>query len=107
MSGKICWHQLARPACRYFDSIFNGDIDGELYVNCNDENYKLNKILYGLKQSTRLWYARLKGTLEVFGFKKLDSAECVFKYKVENVEVVIIVYIDELVILTADIEDMN
>lgn len=60
-------------------TFLNKDIDCELFVNCDGENYKLNKSLYGFKQSSRLWYRTLKWTLECFGFKYLDSCRYVFR----------------------------
>lgn len=40
--------------------------------------------------------------LESFGFKRWDSFECVIKYKDNKNDVLISVYVDDLVNLTAD-----
>lgn len=48
----------------------NGYIDGELYVSCDNAVHKLKKSLYGLKQSARLCFEKLKKMLEEIGFKQ-------------------------------------
>ena len=39
---------------------------------------RLNKSLYGLKQSGRNWYMELKGHLESLGFKESQNDQCLF-----------------------------
>lgn len=68
---------------------------------------KSNKSLYRLKLAPRLGYDKLKMTLECFGFKQSDFSECVFKYKDNKIDVGILVYVDDLVVLTAEIDDIG
>lgn len=82
-------------------------IDGKPHVNCDSETDKHKKGLFGLKQSSRLWYKKLKGMLEGFGFKQLDYCECLFGYRDNNFELVIIFYVNGLVLLSADTEGMK
>lgn len=52
-------------------------INEELYMSWDNVFYKLKKCLYGWKQSPRLWYERLKKTLEGFGLKQNISCKSV------------------------------
>lgn len=56
---------------------------------------KLDKALYGLHQSGRLWFFELNGILLNLGFKKFNSCNCAY-YKENNT--VLLVYVDDIVI---------
>ncbi|GFS49924.1 retrovirus-related Pol polyprotein from transposon TNT 1-94 [Trichonephila clavipes] len=63
-----------------------------------DKVCKLKKSIYGLPQSGRNWYMKIKGELENFGLKQLASDNCVF-IKSDNQSVLILcMYVDDLVI---------
>ena len=59
---------------------------------------KLNKVLYGLKQSPRQWFERLLFTLRDFGFvaSKCDPSLCI--YKAQSQTVYVLVYGVDIVI---------
>lgn len=82
-------------------AFLNGDINGELYVSWDGISYSFNKSLYGLKQSPCLWYKKLRKNLKSFGFKQSDFCECIFKYKHTKIEVVVLVFVDDLLVLCA------
>lgn len=84
-----------------------GESDGKVFVEWDNMTYKLNHSLYGLKQYTCLWYEKLSSILEGFGFLKLGLCECVFSMKDDHCEVLILVYVDNLVILCANIEGIS
>ncbi|KAG7571783.1 Reverse transcriptase RNA-dependent DNA polymerase [Arabidopsis suecica] len=61
---------------------------------------RLNKSLYGLKQSGRMWYNRLSEYLVREGYKNDPISPCIFIKKFANKRFVIIaVYVDDLNIL--------
>src|SRR5438128_11580372 len=68
---------------------------------------KLQKSLYGLKQSGRMWYNRLKEFLLQKGYSNNDDCPCVFIKKSTNGFCIISVYIDDLNIIgnTQDIDE--
>ena len=39
---------------------------------------KLNRALYGLAESAKLWYGHVRATLERHGYKTIESDRCVF-----------------------------
>lgn len=60
---------------------------------------KLNKSLYGLKQSGRMWYNRLSEYLVKEGYKNDLISSCIFIKKFDQGFVIIAVYVDDLNIL--------
>ena len=68
---------------------------------------KLQKSLYGLKQSGRMWYNRLKEFLLQKGFSNNDDCPCVFIKKSLSGFCIISVYVDDLNIIgsTRDIDE--
>jgi hypothetical protein len=68
-------------------------------VNCNMYYVKLVKSLYGLKQSERMWYNRLKEFLLNKGYSNSDDCPCVFIKKIRTGFCIISVYVDDLNII--------
>ena len=64
--------------------------DGSLYV-------KIEKALYGLQESAKLWYEDLGKTLVSFGFTRSNYDHALYLKKLENGErVLILVYVDDM-----------
>ncbi|GFY34756.1 retrovirus-related Pol polyprotein from transposon TNT 1-94 [Trichonephila clavipes] len=63
-----------------------------------DKVCKLKKSIYGLPQSGRNWYMKIKGELENFGLKQLASDNCVFIKSVNQSVLVLCMYVDDLAI---------
>lgn len=88
----------------------NGDIDTEIYMK-QPEGFKeggpekvcrLNKSLYGLKQSPRLWSEKLTSILAQLGFKRLESDPCVYMYCRNNLKVIVPVWVDDITLVSSD-----
>ena len=83
-------------------AFFYGDMEEELYM-AQPEGYvmdpnlvcKIQRGLYGFKQSPRNWYARILKTLEEFGLIMLESDNSVFMGE----GVIIAIYVDDLIII--------
>lgn len=56
---------------------------------------RLDRALYGLHQSGRLWYYEIHNVLIKLGFTKLESCNCVYTFKNE---VVLLLYVDDMII---------
>nr|KYP40238.1 Retrovirus-related Pol polyprotein from transposon TNT 1-94 [Cajanus cajan] len=87
-----------------------GSLDADIYmkllegfnlsddaISKEDYSIKLNKSLYGLKQSGRMWYNRLSEYLLQEGYK--NDPMCIFIKKYENGFAIIVVYIDDINII--------
>ncbi|GFT10124.1 retrovirus-related Pol polyprotein from transposon TNT 1-94 [Trichonephila clavipes] len=64
----------------------------------DDKVCKLKKSIYGLPQSGRNWYTKIKGELENFGLKQLASDNCVFIKSVNQSVLILCMYVDDLAI---------
>jgi len=69
------------------------------YLNTN-KVLKLNKGLYGLKQSPRLWYDCVVKCLKEIEFYPTHSDNCVFFRKVDTRVDIIGVHVDDFIVLT-------
>ena len=61
---------------------------------------KLDKGLYGLKQSGRLWYKKLAATLVDMGFKILKSDSSVYTLDNGSVRVILPVFVDDCTLVS-------
>jgi hypothetical protein len=89
-----------------------GSLDSDIYMKVHDEISVLNtnanrnmycvklvKSLYGLKQSRRMWYNRLKEFLLNKGYSNIDDGLCVFIRKSTTGFCIISVYVNDLYII--------
>jgi hypothetical protein len=85
----------------------DGILVPNMHVNRNMYCVKLVKSLYGLKQSGRMWYNRLKKFLLNKGYSNSDDCPCVFIRKSATEFCIISVYVDDLNIIghTKDINE--
>ena len=85
-----------------------GSLDSDIYMKLPEgfklsgagsrEQYsiKLNKSLYGLKQSGRMWYNRFSECLIKEGYKNDSICPCIFIKRSGSEFVIIAVYVDDL-----------
>lgn len=81
----------------------------ETFVEPGDETkvYKLNKPLYGLKQAGREWYRKLDNYLISLGLKNTVVNPCVYVGLKDYQNTVIIVYVDDLIVASANLKNMT
>ncbi|CAM9355323.1 unnamed protein product, partial [Heterosigma akashiwo] len=63
-----------------------------------DKVWKLNKALYGLRQSPRIWYMELHDHLLSLGFQRSGHESCLYIRREGGRELMVAVYIDDLVV---------
>ena len=94
-------------------AFLNGPIDCELFVEqpkgfeklgSNGEKlvWKLNKSLYGLKQSGRIWNLLLHNYLIEKGFKQSQTDMCLYTKRNDNCCVILLVWVDDLILAASD-----
>ena len=74
---------------------------GEKYLVC-----KLEKSLYGLKQSSRCWNKAFRESVEKIGFTQATADPCVFIRKKDTLTIIAI-HVDDLMILAESILEMQ
>ena len=83
----------------------NGKIDAEIYMDPppgfeHIGPVRLEKTLYGLKQSPRIWRDTLVAELKKSGFTPLISDTCIFKHHTSMF--FILVFVDDIICVTKD-----
>lgn len=88
-------------------AFLQGDLEEEIYVQQPegfDDNSgrvcKLNKSMYGLKQSSRQWNIKLDGVLKSFGLTKSTVDPCVYFNQCSSL--IIAIYVDDVLIFWRD-----
>jgi hypothetical protein len=90
-------------------AFLHGELEDEIYmevpegiVYSGDKVCKLQRALYGLKQSPRVWHLKLHNYLMQIGFKQSKSDYCVYYHNTYRPEdnLFLLVYVDDLIICT-------
>ncbi|KAK9870289.1 hypothetical protein WA026_006376 [Henosepilachna vigintioctopunctata] len=91
-----------------------GELTEEIYMEVpegikvdSSKVVKLNKSLYGLKQSSRCWNKKFSSFLVSYGFKVCSADNCVFVGYFNSFKVVLIIYVDDGLLLSKSKGAMN
>ena len=97
-------------------AFLNGELEDEVYMKQpegfevegkEDLVYKLNKSLYGLKQSSRCWNSVLDEHLKSIGFVQTESDPCIY-VKVKDGDIFIAaVWVDDIILAGKTDEEIN
>ena len=68
---------------------------------------RLRKALYGLRQAPRAWNAKLDAMLGELGFMRCTTEHALYTRRWRKEEIVISVYVDDLIVTGARTEDIN
>ncbi|KAH9803717.1 hypothetical protein KPL71_001892 [Citrus sinensis] len=89
-------------------AFLHGELEEEIYMlqlegftEKRNENLvcKLNKSLYGLKQSPRCWYKRFDSFIMSLGYNRLSSDNCAYYKRFEdNDSIILLLYVDDMLI---------
>ena len=63
---------------------------------------RLQKSLYGLKQSPRAWFGKFSQAVETFDMQKSKSDHSVFYKNYSSGIILLVVYVDDIVIIGSD-----
>jgi hypothetical protein len=103
---------LQTSSCDFTNAFLNAELKEDVYINAppgqpplpNGYVYKLQRALYGLKQSPREWNITLnKFMVEECGFRQLQIEKCLYiKKKSDGSYMLVCMYVDDLVIAYSD-----
>ena len=92
----------------YLTLPYNYPIPPELQHYSRDQLVcKVEKGLYGLKQSPRLWNKSIDATMQKHGFRRFASDPCLYVRKTGKQVLYVGIYVDDLVIAGSDIKCIN
>ncbi|MED6108176.1 hypothetical protein PIB30_118792 [Stylosanthes scabra] len=88
------------------NAFLHGDLDEEVYMKLPPRFQvsqpravcKLQKSIYGLHQATRCWFTKLSSALTCYGFQQSPKDHSLFTLNNNNIQLVVLVYVDDLVI---------
>jgi Reverse transcriptase (RNA-dependent DNA polymerase) len=89
------------------NAFLQGTLEEEVYMTLppryeNDSNKdlvcKLNKFIYDLKQSSRVWYGKLSHSLLSHNFVKSSADSSMFVQHSGDTTVIVLVYVDDIII---------
>ena len=92
------------------NAFVHGDLDDEVYMKLPPrfETFdpslvcRLRKSLYGLKQATRCWFAKLGTALREYGFLQSYSYYSLFTFTKAHIQINVLVYLNDLIITGND-----
>uniref|UniRef100_A0A2N9IGY8 Integrase catalytic domain-containing protein n=1 Tax=Fagus sylvatica TaxID=28930 RepID=A0A2N9IGY8_FAGSY len=98
------------------NAFLHGDLEEEVYMDI-PPGYtasskakiacKLQRALYGLKQSPRAWFGRFSSAMRKYGFQQSNSDHTLFlKHRLGKVTA-LIVYVDDMIITGDDAEEIS
>jgi hypothetical protein len=68
---------------------------------------KLKKALYGLHQAPQAWNVKLDDTLLSLDFRKTPSEHTIYVRRNDNMQLVVRVYVDDLIITGSDCDNIR
>ena len=97
-------------------TFLNGELEEEIYIE-QPEGFvvpgkekkmcKLIKSLYGLNQAPKQWHAKFDQTMLSNGFKINECDKCVYIKDTPNQEVILCLYVDDMLIMSKDIANIK
>lgn len=86
-------------------AFLNGKVMSEIYVqqppgyeDSTSKVYKLNKSLYGLKESPRAWYECVNNFLSSLGFRRSKYDYCLYVNSQGEIPIYILLFVDDMLI---------
>ena len=68
---------------------------------------QIDRAMYGLVQSAKLWYRTITGVLEKDGYVPNPMDACVWNKTVKGIQTTIVIYVDDLAISSKNREDVH
>lgn len=75
-----------------------------LFGNNKNKVCRLRRPIYGLKQSGRAWQQKLSEKLKEIGLSASKVEPCVYTGNIDNYNVIIVVYVDDLLVASKSLE---
>lgn len=81
--------------------------EGFIVKNNEHKVYQLKKAVYGLKQSSRAWNAKVNEVLSTLGYNKSKHESCLFIKKDRNSLTLVALYVDDFFVFSNDCKNVE
>jgi hypothetical protein len=95
-------------------AFLHGHLDEELYMDQpqgfqdgSEKVCKLNKSLYGLKQSPRIWNKKFKDAMKNFGLLESEGDPCLFFNMDNKAKLIVVIYVDDGLVASNSEHDLE
>lgn len=97
-------------------AFLNGDLDETIYMQppeclldaqTNNKVLKLNRAIYGLKQSSRAWYKKVDDCLVNIGYKRSRLEPCLYTKNIGDKKTIVTLYVDDFFVFSNDDVECN
>jgi Reverse transcriptase (RNA-dependent DNA polymerase) len=97
------------------NAFLHGDLKEEIYMDippgykCSGTNKKVCKLersLYGLKQSPRAWFGRFCNAMKKYGYHQSNSDHTLFYKSDQGKTTILIIYVDDMIITGDNLEEI-
>lgn len=96
-------------------AFLNGYLKEDIYMTipdgfigeCRGKVLKLKRAIYGLKQSSLVWYEKVKNLLCNIGFKNSKYEPCLFTKFNNDVKLIITLYVDDFLIFSNNAQETD
>lgn len=85
-----------------------GEIKEKVYIKLPNGGFgKLNKSLYGLKNSPKRWYEKFHNFMLENNFKRSKNDFCLYIGSLQNVNIYLLIYVDDLLLFGSSNEQIS
>ena len=95
-------------------AFLNGKVKSEVYIyepqgyeTGENKVCKLQKALYGLRESPKAWYETFDNFIQKQNFVRSKYDNCLYKYNTNNDSIYIMIFVDDLLICSKNPEKIN
>ncbi|KAL0537654.1 hypothetical protein IC582_026637 [Cucumis melo] len=85
------------------ESIYKVQPEGFIQKGQEQKVYKLQKSIYGLKQTSRFWNIRFDTAIKSYGFEQNVDESCVYKRIINSTITFLILYVDDILLIGNDV----
>ena len=89
------------------EEIYMTQPEGRIVSGKEDKVCKLNRSLYGLKQSPRCWNQRIDTVLKEENFNQCMNDSAVYVKQTSEYQIILGIYVDDIVLLSTDLSELQ
>jgi hypothetical protein len=85
-----------------YETIYMAQPEGFVVNGKEQMAYKLNKLIYGLKQASRQWNLKFDQVIKKFWFRENDVDNCIYMKTKGGKFIILVLYVDDILLASSD-----